>query len=55
MLLVSNLIQNIRLMNLKGNILILAGGKRPTGQTAPVKEVVLRKIDLHFFSASDKH
>jgi hypothetical protein len=39
----------IRLVNLKGHISVLAGEKRPTGQTNPEKEAMLRKIDLHFF------
>ena len=43
----------VRLVNLKPDISVLAGGKRPTGQTAPEKEAMLRKIDLRFFSASD--
>ena len=36
---------NIRLVNLKRNIVILAGEKTQTGQTAPKKDPVLSKLD----------
>ena len=48
-MLLGNVPYDIRLVNLKPEISVLAGGKRPTGQTAPEKEAVLRKIDLIFF------
>jgi hypothetical protein len=41
---------NVRLVNLKRNIVVLAGEKTQTGQTAPKKDPVLSKLDLKFFS-----
>jgi hypothetical protein len=54
----------LRLINLKPNLFVLAGEKNRTGQTAQKKEVVLSKTDFNLFprlisikhpSSSDKH
>jgi hypothetical protein len=39
----------------KRNIVVLAGEKTQTGQTAPKKDPVLSKLDLKFFPHSDRH
>ena len=44
---------HIRLVKLKRNIVVLAGEKTQTGQTAPKKDPVLSKLDLKFFPHSD--
>jgi hypothetical protein len=45
-----SVVNELRLINLKGAIVDLAGKKTPTGQTALKTELVFSKIDFKFWA-----